>query len=192
MLYRTHVIISVTAAVAISTIDNAPFSAATLAGVAIGSLLPDIDEPNSYIGKRTRGVSDATKFVFGHRGFTHSILAMFLAFIPWFIVSNFLDENAITVTLSTFLFGIALGYIFHILGDMLSKTGVPLFLPFSKKRIKIPLYTTGGTMEVVIHFLSVAILVYFIFKGIGIPETITIFIIAAIVYGWRKKLSKVF
>ena len=52
--------------------------------VGIGTLLPDIDEPQSIIGKKTMGISNFIKFIFGHRGFTHSLC--FVLFFGYFIV----------------------------------------------------------------------------------------------------------
>ena len=46
-------------------------------GLAVaGSLLPDIDHPKSWAGRRLRPVSTLIAAVFGHRGVTHSLLAL--------------------------------------------------------------------------------------------------------------------
>ncbi|MCL6571364.1 MAG: bifunctional acetaldehyde-CoA/alcohol dehydrogenase, partial [Bacillus sp. (in: Bacteria)] len=51
-----------------------PFTASYTAGVVIGSLLPDIDEPKSYVGRRSFGMANKVKEAFGHRGMTHSLV----------------------------------------------------------------------------------------------------------------------
>ncbi len=42
-------------------------------------LLPDIDHPKSFLGQRLKWISKPVARVFGHRGFTHSLLAVFLS-----------------------------------------------------------------------------------------------------------------
>lgn len=233
MRYHSHMLSSFTGAVALSHIAHLPVDLALTGGVILGSLLPDIDEPNSYIGKKTSvsiaketkiGPASVVKGIFGHRGFTHSLLASFLVFIPYLLLrnqhsflgvdlqkSNLLQQiisgtgnwlaiaimvaliayfdyvfgsilvkvakkifgflsgknkrkikfsiyiALILVTLlmplswlNTMLLGVALGYLFHIMGDFLSKSGVPLLYPFTKKRFKIYLYTTGKISETIV------------------------------------------
>jgi len=45
-------------------------------GAVIGSLLPDVDHPQSWVGRRTRPISTALAATLGHRGVTHSALAL--------------------------------------------------------------------------------------------------------------------
>ena len=40
-------------------------------------LLPDIDHPKSFLGQRLKWISKPIARAFGHRGFTHSLLAVF-------------------------------------------------------------------------------------------------------------------
>lgn len=163
MLYRTHIISSVAAAAAFVPFNGTAATVIGISGVAIGSLLPDIDEPNSYVGRRTKGVSHMTKAIFGHRGFTHTLLATLLVFIPFILLmyphllgDGFEHYMAQSTKLTTFFlplfYGIGIGYLFHILGDMLSISGVPLFMPFTQKKFKIPLYRTGGKREMLIRY----------------------------------------
>lgn len=44
---------------------------ATTAGI-VGSLIPDIDEPNSIVGKKVKPLSRPVKAIFGHRGIVHT------------------------------------------------------------------------------------------------------------------------
>lgn len=147
MRYYTHIATSLAGAVIIADYSNLSLNAAIVTGVIIGSVLPDIDEPKSYIGRRSKGVSVAVKGLFGHRGITHSILPCLLLIL---VASNHQYDIFI---------GLAVGYIFHIVGDALSKAGVPLFLPFSKKRIGLPVYRTGGVGEKVLMLFMIAYLV---------------------------------
>jgi inner membrane protein len=150
MLYKTHVLTSIAGALVISNSTHVDFSVALAGGVILGSLLPDVDEDGSFIGRKTLGVSKIIKMIFGHRGITHSLFAWFLFSIPYLISHN------------SFLLGLSLGYLFHILGDMFSKSGVPLLYP-SKKRFKIPIYRTGGPSEYVIFLSTILFIFFFIF-----------------------------
>lgn len=164
MRYQTHILTSVTAGVALVHGTSIDPSVGFFVGLIAGSLLPDVDEPNSYIGKRTSvkvlnsrfGFSSMVKGIFGHRGFTHSLLAALIMFIPYFVFGSTTES----IFVQNILFGLGFGYLFHILGDMLSKSGVPLFMPFTDQRIKIPLYVTGKFSEKIIFVISSVLLVY--------------------------------
>ena len=43
---------------------------------AIGALLPDIDHPSSWVGRRLRVISRPLAATIGHRGITHSLVAV--------------------------------------------------------------------------------------------------------------------
>lgn len=176
MRYHAHIVTSLAATVALAQATDAKLAITTLAGVTIGSLLPDIDEPRSYVGNRSMGASNIVKFIFGHRGFTHSILAMIIMLLPlyWilhlqsysFSFYSLVDYGGIqTVTdglahfLLMFFYGLGLGYILHILEDMFSIKGVPLLYPI-KKKIAIKLYRTGGKREKLILFASILYIIY--------------------------------
>ncbi|MBV9748546.1 MAG: metal-dependent hydrolase, partial [Acetobacteraceae bacterium] len=47
-----------------------------LALAAGGGLLPDLDHPRSWVGRRLRVLSRPLAAAFGHRGATHSLLAV--------------------------------------------------------------------------------------------------------------------
>lgn len=56
----------------ISTEFSLPLMAICVSSSIIGSLIPDIDEPNSIVGKKVKLLSKGFKFVFGHRGIIHT------------------------------------------------------------------------------------------------------------------------
>lgn len=93
-------------------------------GIALGSLLPDIDHPRSYIGRRTYPLSVLIHKLFGHRGFTHSLLSISIlgvASVIWW------GSNPL------FFGGLLLGYFSHLLGDMTTIQGIPLLFPKKKR-----------------------------------------------------------
>lgn len=176
MRYQTHIVTSVAAGVGLVHLTPIEPSVGMFVGILAGCLLPDIDEPGSYVGRRTSvsvlntriGLSSAIKTIFGHRGFTHSLLASFLVFIPYlmFLWNPMLigNEALVSNVITPLLFGLGLGYLFHILGDMFSKSGVPLFMPITSNKYKIPLYVTGKMSEKIILSLSSALLVFLVYK----------------------------
>ncbi len=110
------------------------FVAVAFIGTFIGAILPDIDEPNSYIGRKLPFVSELLKAIgIKHRTYTHSI------FFPLIIAAfGFLHP---------IFFFIGFGAFMHILEDFITNTGAPLFYPFYKKRVGIRLFDTGSVFE---------------------------------------------
>ncbi len=137
-----------------------------LSGI-FGSLLPDIDHPQSKAGKLFLPISFIISKVFGHRTVTHSIIGiMILATGFYFLDAKYIATNmpwafVSGYSVSLITIGIAVGYASHILGDMLTESGVPLFWP-APARIKIPLFAikTGGFMETIYAMAFVALLAY--------------------------------
>lgn len=132
-----------------------------LALVLLGSLLPDLDHSEGRLAnERILGIpilkplSWLIGVIFGHRGATHSLLALAglvalgeLPILPW----------------SWAHLGLLLGwgYAFHLLADMMTKSGVPLLWPLDW-RIGLPpfralRFTTGTWPEgVIVAFLTLA------------------------------------
>lgn len=131
---------------------------------SLGTVFPDIDEPNSFIGKRTRGISHLMNMLFGHRGMTHSLLAVGVAILIGVAIFLMLD-NIPAQPILLFL----LGYLTHIVQDSFSKSGVKWFLPFNNRSFQSGChtiyYTTGGLAEYSILFISCLIIMIFI-KGV--------------------------
>jgi inner membrane protein len=74
MSSRTH--IAVAAAAGIWTVGIVP--SAWILSVMVGGLLPDIDEPESAIGRRCWWLAWPLKRLVGHRTLTHSLLGVLL------------------------------------------------------------------------------------------------------------------
>jgi inner membrane protein len=120
----------------------------------VGGQFPDIDEPHSTIANSGRAVGRmlhqhgvmgfvvkvlfwivnfipqtiawvANNFFGGHRGVVHSLLAM--------LVVSGLVGTATYYLLGTAFYGAMFGvaYLTHLVGDMLTRSGIKLLLPFS-------------------------------------------------------------
>ncbi len=136
MLAKTHVIFGAGSALAVSQAMHLPLNSSILmvsAGV-IGSLLPDIDHPTSTFGRKIWPVSLIISKVFGHRGITHSLLAV--SVLVFLLVS---DQH-----LSKTSLGLIVGYLSHLFGDFITPHGIPVFWPIKKcYRIPRPIKTGG-------------------------------------------------
>lgn len=112
--------------------------------VLLGSLLPDIDEPKSFIGRKFPIISRIFSISFSHRGFTH-----FLIFPLIFVAIGAIFAHAI---ITPCLFALAYGIFLHQIGDMLTISGIPYyFFPlFRKKAVLLPQalrFRTGSVAE---------------------------------------------
>lgn len=58
--------------------NSLEFAVIAMAGGAIGSLIPDIDSPSSILGKKIKPISKAIAETMGHRGGTHSLIAVII------------------------------------------------------------------------------------------------------------------
>lgn len=140
MRYKTHLVTSfaVVAPVAVMT-NNVDIMGAC--GLALGAILPDIDEPGSYVGRCIPLIPHILKRVFGHRGMTHTLLATML-----FVLLAIIIPNSFTCML-------AIGYFLHIVEDTFSVSGTKWFAPFNSKVLAFKWYSTGKRSEIVISII---------------------------------------
>lgn len=111
--------------------------------IIFGSILPDIDHKNSFLGKNIPFISN----FFTHRGFTHSLLFVCLI---WFL-------NVY----------IAYGIIVHILFDMMTHNGIKLFYPIDSN-IRFPLakyVSTDGLFEYILFIIMYIIIGFLIIRN---------------------------
>lgn len=112
-------------------------------GVA-GSYLPDIDHPRSAFGSRVLPLSLPISAIFGHRGITHSLIAVAgMSWLMWWVFQQANWHKGFAVPL---LVGMAAGYLSHLLGDWLTNSGVPLLWP-SKRRFVSPVTLCTGDLR---------------------------------------------
>jgi len=95
--------------------------------VWFASVLPDIDHTKSPIGKLFYPISRYIDKKFGHRTITHSIV---------FVLSAILIFRAIFPF--DFFLVFSFGLISHLIFDMVTVQGVPLFYPFKKNPCVLP------------------------------------------------------
>jgi len=106
-------------------------------GLAIfGALLPDIDHPKSWVGKRVWPVSWLCSRLFGHRGLTHSLIAVIAC-----IAVLLREDLPVGVTAP-----LVVGYLSHLAADLLTPGGLRLTWPL-RGTWALPLCRTGSPFE---------------------------------------------
>ncbi|KEY58427.1 metal-dependent hydrolase [Serratia sp. DD3] len=120
------------------------------------SLLPDIDHPKSLLGQRLRWIAIPIARIFGHRGFTHSLLAI----VGGMLLLQ-LDVYGRWLIPADVLHAMIIGYFSHLLADALTPAGVPLLWP-CRWRFCLPLLNSqkGNQLERVLCLCLVAFSLY--------------------------------
>jgi len=125
-------------------------------GILIGSILPDIDEPHSLIGKRVKFLSYPIKIIFGHRTITHNVFASILISI----LGVLLNIDIIV--------GIGIGMFIHILSDSITVNGIKgALFPLTSNSYKFVLlpyslrFKVGGSIELVLSMVLGLYNIYF-------------------------------
>lgn len=196
MRYRSHAIgglalgVATTSILYQSNVFTAPSNIvlSLMGGALVGSLIPDIDHPNSYISKRfvvlswitnlflwlIKGITSLLLFIsfwlkenqkqeilkmFEHRGIFHTLL---FAFLLTFLVGLIPINEEILKMLQL---GFLVGYLSHLLMDMLTVSGVKILFPITTHTFHYPLIRlhTGKMLDEIIAssifiFLSIVIM----------------------------------
>lgn len=150
MLYKNHLLVSSAIVLPIMETTNT-LTPMNLIALGLGALLPDIDEPESYIGRRTRGISDLINLLFGHRGITHTLLFVVAVGILFMWIGELTNNPLIGMYLT-------LGVFLHILEDSFSAGGVQWLLPITNKTYHITVYSTGSLVEFFIGVVALIII----------------------------------
>ncbi|MCM8710162.1 metal-dependent hydrolase [Clostridium sp. SYSU_GA19001] len=192
---KTHAGVGLAAFVALSNKLPDGFSYMGMGVVILASLLPDIDHPKSIMNRyilpfknngakvtlyfcsgiivlyfdylyanepayKALGITLITVGLSSHRnGLTHSLLGMItFSFIVGYIGNKYNLKNI------TYYF--IIGYSLHLLCDMSTNRGVPLFYPFKNKKVKFPFtYRVGSKFGNFIELVLIAAgLIYIIYK----------------------------
>jgi endonuclease I/membrane-bound metal-dependent hydrolase YbcI (DUF457 family) len=137
-----------------------------LVAASIGSLLPDLDTPKSLLGRFFWFIASPLEKAVGHRGLTHSLLAiplyLLLALPLWFLSP-------------IWAYALVGGALSHLAIDTLSKQGIkllwptpPRFVLFANERWRMEV---GGTAErLLLIGLCVVIVLLVPVSRIGLPQ----------------------
>ena len=133
MTGKTHITAGTLACMALVIYADYPIACIPLA--MIGSILPDADHKNSIISNIL-----PLYLITKHRGILHSI------FIPLLLLPLSLP--------------LSIGYLSHLVLDMMTTSGIKPLYPLYKKKFSIGLCTTGSTMEKIINAIMLISLIY--------------------------------
>ncbi|WWO96952.1 MAG: metal-dependent hydrolase [Candidatus Dasytiphilus stammeri] len=156
-----------------------------IASAMLTSLLPDIDHPSSLLGQHFKWLSSTMRLIFGHRGFTHSILALATAVKLIFLSRVIIPADVIQ--------GMIIGYISHLIADSITPAGIPLLWPIRWK-LRFPLIFNVNKENYIserflcLTLIAIAILIpsyYLIFLSTNI-KIIAIQILQVIIHLFHK------
>lgn len=146
--------------------------------IRLGSIFPDIDCQQSYLGRRLPLVSRIINSKFPHRSFTHSLLFIYILVFISFIINIFLKVFYpyiycyIDIYIFTIYYGFILGCVSHIFFDMFNCNGVRLLYP-SENKYRLPLapvIKTGSINEkrfnAFLSFLTDILIILYLFIAI--------------------------
>ncbi len=168
---RAHIIVATTFVAAVDAVIHFVPPDPLIAGMAIGAmgigaLLPDIDSDNASIRHqwglaRSRSLSgqalSAGLRAIGvkHRGVTHSLLVTAIVMACGSLLYLSTPYGSVGMALG-------LGYFAHLLGDMLTISGVPLLWPNKRDFHLLPRplrFRTGGMWEYVAVGIATGLLI---------------------------------
>ena len=142
MMFKTHLALGLFASLLVVNFLSLEHPLVFVLLATLLSGLPDMDTEKSVYGRKLWPFSWMIRFVFGHRGFFHSLFPpligyLVLAYFGW-----------------SFLGGALLvGDSAHLVGDALTMEGIAFLYPFSKFRISGFLITGGFAERMVFVFL---------------------------------------
>ena len=99
---------------------------------AFFSLLPDADHTKSFIGKLIYPVAKFVNRKYGHRTITHSLMFYLIGYVIVSFIVKSTSANPVISQIYLWAFGS------HLIFDMLTKQGIPLFFPFKKNPCVMP------------------------------------------------------
>ena len=112
--------------------------------VLIGALLPDIDSPESKVGRHFKFIGR----IFKHRGVFHSIItAVIIGVLVWYFISQ------------PYATAIFMGYASHLFMDGFTKQGINFLHPVTKLHLS-GFIETGKTGEWLVFGLIIAGILY--------------------------------
>jgi inner membrane protein len=169
MNYKTHINGGILIGLYVSLqMTNTPkvSTAMLLGGSLLGSILPDIDHRNSYIGRKVKTVSKVINKFAGHRKLFHAPLAYLLLYS---MSLGFITDKLLIFGVK----GLFLGILSHLLLDSFTIGGLPWFYPFSKTKFSLSKIKTNGKLEDILCGILTCINIFIILDMFKITSIFT-------------------
>jgi inner membrane protein len=145
MMFKTHLLFGVLVALFTASWLNPPSFWLFLLFVMIGTVVADVDHPNSKIGKNVAVIG----ILFKHRGFFHSVFAVLL----FTILVHALFESVFLT------FAFSLGYFSHLAIDCFNHQGIMPLHPLSQKKVSGFMKTNGPVEWILMVVICVGVLI---------------------------------
>lgn len=147
MLWRTHIVTGASAGLLLAGQTNVETAVASASIAGLAALLPDIDSPQSKLGRLVPVIPRVLSITVGHRGLLHSLVGALAMSLLMTVLIRIWYDQSFWVLLPLVL----VGYVSHILIDSLTNSGCPLLYPLPF-HLKVPLFSTGSFAERLIAF----------------------------------------
>lgn len=141
------------------TVEEIVSIGAMVCGALFGSLLPDIDHRNSYIGRRLRMTSYIISKTFGHRGIVHTPIVIIA--LTLLLLALVTPLTGITHVISrSFVIGLSSGMFSHLFLDMMNRRGIPLLYPITSKNFRLAKFKSGGTGDTLANIACILLIIW--------------------------------
>lgn len=150
MMARTHVAFGFLKGLIVMSFLNPANQILFMSMVVFGSLFPDIDHPKAKLGSKVKIIG----WLFEHRGFFHSVFALFLfSLLVFFLLKQ-----------KIYFWAFGIGFLSHMVLDAFNRKGIMPFHPISRIKIKGFLKTNGFAENILfVIFVIAGILTLFSF-----------------------------
>tara|TARA_Y100000034_G_scaffold128943_1_gene184477 strand:+ start:644 stop:1102 length:459 start_codon:yes stop_codon:yes gene_type:complete len=115
--------------------------------VIMFSVFPDIDERKSKMGRENKIISTIINFMFGHRGFIHSIYIPLILYLVFYYINKEIGIAVLT------------GYFSHLFTDALTKQGIRPLAPLINKKIN-GMIKTNSLLEKTFFLIITLLILY--------------------------------
>ena len=147
MMYYTHLAFGIFIALLAIDFFNIQNKLFFILIVIIFSIFPDIDEKKSKIGRENKIISTIINFMFGHRGFIHSIYIPLILYLVFYYINKEIGVAVLT------------GYFSHLFMDALTKQGIRPLYPLINKKIN-GFIKTNSFLEKIFFLIIILLILY--------------------------------
>ena len=152
MMYYTHLAFGFLVSLLATELFDIKHKILFILTATLFSIFPDIDERRSKIGKKYKWTSRIINFLFGHRGFFHSV------YIPLILYAGFYHIN-IEIGIAA-----SAGYFSHLAMDAMTKHGIRPLYPIINNKIS-GFIKTNSLLEKILFLIITSLILYLLFNA---------------------------
>ena len=148
-MYYTHLAFGFLVSLILIDILDINYKLLFILIIILFSIFPDIDERSSKIGKKYKFASRIINFLFGHRGFFHSIYIPLILYLIFYSINN---EIGIAILA---------GYFSHLLMDAITRQGIRPLYPIINIKVN-GFVKTNSLLEKILFLVIILLILYFL------------------------------